>query len=151
MVDQVERIPGTEQRVNWPSHFLHGGRTDAPIILTVVHEASGSASNADKPHEGEDDGDDDQLYVLTTVNQQSDVKKWMADVLLPAPGVSSKVGNVYGKGSNGAECTVECTEPCPCQLRPTKASLLLKDRAATCRGKRPTEHGEEGRGHNDGL
>lgn len=126
-------------------------RIATPVILPVVHVASGSARNTNKSHKGEDDGNDDQLYILTTMIQQSDVKKYTPYVLLPAAGISSEVGNVHGKRSNGAECTVECTQPCPYKLGSTKASLLLEDGAAASCGKCPAEHGEEGRGNNEGL
>ena len=124
---------------------------DAPIILPVVYVAGGGARNTNKSHKSKNDGNDDQLYVLTTTSQWSGVMKYIPDVLLLAAGVSSEVGNVDGECSNGTKRTVKCTQPRPCQLGSTKASLLLKDGAAACCGKGPSKHSEEGRGDNDGL
>ena len=77
--------------------------------------------------------------------------KYIPDVLLLAAGISGEIGNVDSECSNSTKCTVKCTQPCPCQLGSTKASLLLKDGAAARCGKGPSKHSEEGRGNNDGL
>ena len=84
-----------------------------PVILPIVYVASGGARNANKSHESEDDGNDDQLDVLTTTIQWIGVMKYIPDSLLLASSVSSEVGNVDCKCSNSTKRTVKCTQPCP--------------------------------------
>jgi hypothetical protein len=88
--------------------------THAPVIIAIVYVASGGTRNANKSHKSEDDGNDDQLYVLTITIQWSGVMKYVLDILLLTPSISGEVGNVDGKCSNGTKRTVQCTQPCPC-------------------------------------
>lgn len=84
-----------------------------PVILSIEYVASGGARNANKSHKSEDDGNDDQLYVLTTTIQWIGVIKHIPDLLLLASSVPSEVGNVDGECSNSTKRTVKCTQPCP--------------------------------------
>jgi hypothetical protein len=67
VVDQIERIPRIEESELIDS--FSKWEIDAPIILSVVDVASGGARDANKTHKGEDNGNDEQLYVLTTAIQ----------------------------------------------------------------------------------
>ena len=85
--------------------------------------------------------------------RQCEIKRYGKDRnLLPfGPGITSEVRNVDSKRREISQGAIEGTKPRPCESSTAEGPLLMKDLTAARRGKGPYQHGQECRGHSQGL